>query len=640
MKSFDKAGWIWCNDHAEADEYGEFYSSFTYAEGKTELFVSADSNYAVHINGELCASMQYADYPYDKVYDKIDITRHLKKGENHLAITVWYYGTPNTQVYYLGKAALIFEVKTNGETVAFSSESTPSRNSLAYTSHQCKSITSQLGFSFHYNASREDGWKSGILNGFEKSIRTDIDAPMRERPIKRLNTDSFRKAELIKKLHDGKLLFDLGINSVGLLELEIEAESEAHLTVAYGEHVEDGSVSRIIDNRDFSVEVTVPAGITKYTNPFRRLGAKYLEVEADAPVKIVKIGIRETLYPLAALPRPILNDKETSIYDICERTLRLCMHEHYEDCPWREQALYAMDSRNQMLCGYYAFGEFNFPKACIRLMAADNRPDGLLSICYPTSRDLVIPSFSLHFFTICAEYIEYSDDVELIREIYPKLISILKAFTDRINRNGLVPPFEGKSYWNFYEWNNGLSGYGASRGIVEPDIILNTLLSLALQKMAYISKKLGYEDSFTELSNDLNKTIRSTFFDKDQGVFRDRNEKVSYSVLGNSLAILAGVTDSAESAALAEKLRANTSLTPISLSMRCFLNDALLKVDKKKYAPAILEDIERIYTPMVEAGIGTVWETELGRRDFGNAGSLCHGWSALPIYYYHILSDM
>lgn len=203
-----------------------------------------------------------------------------------------------------------------------------------------------------------------------------------------------------------------------------------------------------------------------------------------------------------------------------------------------------------------------------------------------------------------------------------------------------MPPFEGKSYWNFYEWNNGLSGYGASRGIVEPDIILNTLLSLALQKMAYISKKLGYEDSFTELSNDLNKTIRSTFFDKEQGVFRDRNEKVSYSVLGNSLVILAGVTDSAESAALAEKLRANTSLTPISLSMRCFLNDALLKVDKKKYAPAILEDIERIYTPMVEAGIGTVWETELGRRDFGNAGSLCHGWSALPVYYYHILSDM
>ena len=40
---------------------------------------------------------------------------------------------------------------------------------------------------------------------------------------------------------------------------------------------------------------------------------------------------------------------------------------------------------------------------------------------------------------------------------------------------------------------------------------------------------------------------------------------------------------------------------------------------------------------MVELGLGTVWETEQGEADFHNAGSLCHGWSALPIYYYHIL---
>ena len=36
------------------------------------------------------------------------------------------------------------------------------------------------------------------------------------------------------------------------------------------------------------------------------------------------------------------------------------------------------------------------------------------------------------------------------------------------------------------------------------------------------------------------------------------------------------------------------------------------------------------------AGATTFWETELGEKDFDNAGSLCHGWSALPIYYYHL----
>ena len=42
-------------------------------------------------------------------------------------------------------------------------------------------------------------------------------------------------------------------------------------------------------------------------------------------------------------------------------------------------------------------------------------------------------------------------------------------------------------------------------------------------------------------------------------------------------------------------------------------------------------------TPMLEAGSTTVWETELGEQDFSGAGSLCHGWSAMPIYYYHTL---
>ena len=33
--------------------------------------------------------------------------------------------------------------------------------------------------------------------------------------------------------------------------------------------------------------------------------------------------------------------------------------------------------------------------------------------------------------------------------------------------------------------------------------------------------------------------------------------------------------------------------------------------------------------------ISIVWETILGDADFDNAGSLCHGWSAMPVYYYN-----
>ena len=85
--------WIWCNASPQADEYGEFYSSFEYSGGRLRLAVSADSNYAAYINGRLAAFGQYADFPYDKIYDEIDLSEFATIGKNHLAIVVWYYGT-------------------------------------------------------------------------------------------------------------------------------------------------------------------------------------------------------------------------------------------------------------------------------------------------------------------------------------------------------------------------------------------------------------------------------------------------------------------------------------------------------------------------------------------------------------------
>ena len=69
-----------------------------------------------------------------------------------------------------------------------------------------------------------------------------------------------------------------------------------------------------------------------------------------------------------------------------------------------------------------------------------------------------------------------------------------------------------------------------------------------------------------------------------------------------------------------------------SLSTKAFVYDALLKVGG--YEQYIIDDIKRVYGKMLDAGATTVWETEQGAADFGGAGSLCHGWSAVPIYYF------
>ena len=48
----------------------------------------------------------------------------------------------------------------------------------------------------------------------------------------------------------------------------------------------------------------------------------------------------------------------------------------------------------------------------------------------------------------------------------------------------------------------------------------------------------------------------------------------------------------------------------------------------------VFDRIARDWGRMLCEGATTFWETQAGARDFDGAGSLCHGWSAVPIYCY------
>lgn len=629
--------WIWISDGAGDDIYGEFLDKFEYTGGDAALKISADSNYAVYINGEYVFSGQYPDFPHYKVYDEIDITRYCRPGENRLAIEVWHYGR-GSMGYYPGRAALRFEVHLGNVICCCSHVKTLSRKSPAYVNGLMKNITSQLGLSFKYNIPGDDGWRKAGGAGFKPSELVAQKLPMHKRPVARPALKPAVASRLIGG--DGKthFLYDLGREEAGFITVRLQSPHEQDILIAYGEHIVDGGVRRLIGARDFSVEIRVKPGMNEYFNPFRRLGGRYLEVFSSEPIYPELISLMPVEYPLkktAVLPP--MDELQRRIYDVSVRTLELCMHEHYEDTPWREQALYAMDSRNQMLCGYYAFGEYEFPRANLYLMSRDRRSDGLLSICTPSRDDLTIPSFSLHYFTEVWEYTKYSGDLTLAREIWDKLESLLSAFSRRVE-NGLVPVFEEKCHWNFYEWAEGLSGRLFGVDEKRFDTALNCLYSMALQSMQKLADALGCPAEYATLARATNRAIYEKFYDGARGVFANSTEDASASELANALAILSGAIEGREAAALAEILAAGGgSMTPATLSMLCFKYDALIKTDSEKYRQYVLDDISARYRKMLDQGATSFWETEKGERDFDNAGSLCHGWSAMPVYYYHTL---
>ncbi|MDO4740400.1 MAG: family 78 glycoside hydrolase catalytic domain [Eubacteriales bacterium] len=635
-----RARWIWADAAQEWDQYAEFIDEFDWNGEELTLQISADSNYAAYCNGRPVYSGQYADFPYDKVYDEIDLRPFAQRGANRLAVVVWYYGMGNMG-YYPAQGALCYAVHRGGELACASGENTLSRLSPAYTQGLRKVITGQLGYSFRYDLTKEDGFPAQDAPSFAPSRLIDKPACARIRPQKRCVIGEAAPARCISSEEDRHFLFDLGQESVGYLCVEIDSDAEQELLIAYGEHLADGGVRRLVGGRDFSVQLRLRKGRNAYVNPFRRLGLRYIEVFCEAPVRIEKMTVLPVEYPVReAGGRPEMNDMQKRIYDVCLRTLRLCMHEHYEDTPWREQALYAMDSRNQMLCGYYAFREFEFARANLLLMSKDERADGLLSICTPSANDLTIPSFSLHYFTEVWEYTHFSGDLTLAREVFPKLGRIMQAFVSRLS-GGLVPIFEGKTHWNFYEWSEGLSGaLNAAEEGGRFDAALNCLLSLALRMMGSIARAIGEADVYSALAGEVACAVRARFYDENTGLFVNSTADETPSELVNALAVLCGAAQGEEALRIARRLaQEDNGLTGATLSMLCFKYDALLLADRERYRPYILEDIARRYGKMLDAGATTFWETEKGEADFDDAGSLCHGWSAMPVYYYHTLPE-
>ena len=201
--------------------------------------------------------------------------------------------------------------------------------------------------------------------------------------------------------------------------------------------------------------------------------------------------------------------------------------------------------------------------------------------------------------------------------------------------------------WNFYEWSDTMSGGDSSKSSCEAP--LNADLSIALQNLAVICRYIGKNaeaDEYERIAGSVNRAIAKMFYNKETKLFNSFDDRAynDYSVLTNSLCLLCGAAENVDKSRILEILSANGGnydgirIIPNTLSMNSFRFDALLAEDKEKYRSVILDELDRDYLYMLRHGATSFWETIVGDFDFYYAGSLCHGWSALPIYYYEILN--
>ena len=694
MDIFAGASPIWHPDRTAINQTIEFCRTFTITpeqyescRGEFSCYIYVHTEYALYLNGAFVDSGIFRGYEDYRFYDTLDVSAYLHPGENTFLLTAYSQGEDSFTVRFYPPSALFIlrgkDETGNAPALLMSEPGFPVREDLRFRRNVPK-ISPQLSFSFDFDETvspasygpsilceplseihpclfprpipkleiRPASSSQVILAGSFRDKMPEDSAPSVRMAasalqVRKLEENTFLPSEEgISFSADAKssgvcLVTELPAHTVGFLVLDVELSEDTDLLIGWGEHLEDGRVRTSIHNRHFAAHMRLSAGRRTFLYPLKRIAARYLEMHLYAPQAIVhSLSIRETVYPLSyEAPAPDGN-LEQKIYRTCLKTLRDCMHEHYEDCPWREQALYTMDSRNQMLCGYYAFHEYTFPAASLRLIGRSLRDDGLLELISPGKAGITIPSFTYIYLIQCAEYLHYSKDQSLMEELLPVFLKIAGAMIRRIDETGLIPRYEGKEYWNFYEWQDGLSGDEKTLPGTPAvyDAPLNAFAVLALESLTEILTALNEKSApFEEAIAKIRSSYHSVFFDPDKRLytsFAGNGVSPHYAELTQALSLLASLVPEEAQPGIFEVLaEKGEPLIPVTLSHSIFKYEALM-LQSKTYSSYVFGRIDRDYGFMLSQGADTFWETIDGASAFGGAGSLCHGWSAIPVYFY------
>lgn len=678
MEHFCDAQWIFA-DGIKApviDRYFSYKTNLNAPAGKATLYISAHSQYAVYLNGAFVNCGQYGDYEIHQVYDTLDLSGHLQAGDNELLIIQYVCGI-HTSTCSIQIPGIIFAVWDGDTQLLASTPSVLSGENLQYAENRGELFTPQLGCNFSYNATVPGPFFSPSIPACKEKrlfprpieklsilplttgkivvqgvfLEADPSAPKAQRlqnaflSAKRRNDlcrgDTFTWDLDASARADGiYAVVDMGGETTGLISFSVDVPQDTEILIGIGEHLDDLRVRSSVGIRNLAVRYVAKAGHNEFFHPFQRFGLRYLQFHIGSLSGTLHwAGLCPTVYPLQYLPNPMTDRLHRRIWEVGCNTLQLCMHEHYEDCPWREQGLFAMDSRIQILCGHYAFGEQRFPRAALRLMAYSLRPDHLLELCPPGCVSRTIPSFTAVYVREILEYTQFTGDQTLAQEVLETLQDICDGFVSRIDETGLIPPYHGKDMWNFYEWKPGLSGSEDYAGKTYEAPICAFVVD-ALRCFANILRILqtGDADYYDQIASDLSAASHRHFFDPASGGYLTRiSDSKPLHVLTQALMLFADIAPDDIADGTASLLTCG-GLIPCSVSMTIYAYEALLR-RSDRYRSYVLSEIDRIWGRMLFHGADTFWETEAGADDFSYAGSLCHGWSAVPIYifgHYHL----
>ena len=360
---------------------------------------------------------------------------------------------------------------------------------------------------------------------------------------------------------------------------------------------------------------------------FVRLHIKTKEI----PLKLQSLSYEETGYPLKVGTFVETSDESLKdIWEISERTLRRCMHETYEDCPFYEQLQYIMDARSQILYTYSVSADDRLARKCMDDLRRSQRYDGLLNCSYPNCNSNIIPGFSIYYIFILYDHMMYFGDRSLVAAYMPVVEQILHFFERHLTNEGYVEKIGGINmearFWSFIDWAkewNDTSGMPTA-GQRGPLTMESLLYIYGLQHAAKMMEFLNRNEDVRSLkkrAEDVQKALRKYCMGSN-GMIQDGPGVEEYSQHCQVFALLTDTVDIETGKKNLLKTIENSGYPQCTVAMRFYLFRALEKTGLYAYTNQYWD----AWRKMIALHCTTCVESEAYSR------SECHGWGALILY--------
>lgn len=659
---------------------------------KAGIQISADSRYKLYVNGRMVEMGPSRGDRNIWFYDEIDLTPYISEGENVLAVQVLRYplthhkgnfGIFRTEypgLYVSGQA-----MDTSGMTYPLDADASW-RGTKDFGFHIVSESDIFAPLQIYENrfGSQElKGWmnptyddsaweqaveypdlSTAISPGniqprtipflYRKERAFDGITVIRQSAVKPEDWEKLikRASPLTIPAHTREIVeLSAGEEMTGYLHLHMRGGKDAHIAILQSEsYVQDawhGDLPLKKDRCDWNAghlhgftDHYHVAGfgtekLQEVYEPFWFRTFRFIQLEiktGDEPLVLSRFCYTETGYPLEVRTEVETSDESLhGIWEISERTLRRCMHETYEDCPFYEQLQYAMDSRTQILYTYSVSPDDRLARKCMDDFRRAQRYDGLLNCSYPMYGSNVIPGFSIYYILMLYDHMMYFGDRDLLLDHLPTVEGILRYFHKNLTEDGYVQKIGGLNgrarFWSFIDWTPEWDATtGVPTATLQGPITMESLLYImGLQHAAKIAEYLGYQDLSREYQSEAVQ-VQNALRQHCMGKKEMLTDGPSLELYSQQVQVFAFLTDTVGMEEgrrnLEETVRNKADYPQCSVAMAFYLFRALQKAGLY----AATDDYWDIWRRMIAKKSTTCVEDEVGER------SDCHAWGSLILY--------